>query len=416
MGFHEADGSFLPPEELVPVYHGGPLWPELTGDMLPLDRFEKRIATAEAVRRSPSELRFDDLIGKNRPHVWEEAGRAFSAAKACGAKACGAYAHCAHRAGNEAACGTACNKCCARRTFATQADALTPEPVCHTPVLGLLGSQSLLKRRRVQFAAGAASSHEDRRAGRFGAYIGWRKSWVQVAANMSAAQERRGYGRMLFRAVEELLLREGELMSWRSIRSLCRFTTAARYDRSLRATCCLWTGSRSGSPKVKAERAPKPLPPRRQQPPKACKRMREELPKSPQPKVKAERVLPPRRQQPPRACKAVREEPSAPPKRAAPKRAAPTPTAPTERATKQRVAPPATSAVPVAPSPPKRPHARAAARAPAPALPAPFQTTPVTPPSLPKRKADALTPEPVCHTPVLGLLGSQSLLKRRRVQ
>ena len=34
--------------------------------------------TGLAVRvptRSPSELRFDDLIGKNRPHVWEEAGR-----------------------------------------------------------------------------------------------------------------------------------------------------------------------------------------------------------------------------------------------------------------------------------------------------------------------------------------------------
>ena len=50
-------------------------------------------------------------------------------------------------------------------------------------------------------------------------------------------------------------------------------------------------------------------------------------------------------------------------------------------------------------------HARAAARAPAPALPAPFQTTPVTPPSLPKRKADALTPEPVCHRPRAGAVG-----------
>ncbi|CAJ1340928.1 unnamed protein product [Effrenium voratum] len=284
MGFHKADGSFLPPEELVPVYHGGPLWPELTGDMLPLDRFEKRIAAADAVRRSPSELRFDDLIGKNRPHVWEEAvWRPFG---------------CVNMA-------------------AVNLDVLPP-PITSPP--------------------------------------------------------------------------------------------------PPKPITCPPPPTPTPQPKVKAERAPKPLPPRRQQPPRACKRVREELPKPPQPKVKAERVLPPRRQQPPRACKAVREEPSAPPKRAAPKRAAPTPTAPTERATKQRVAPPATSAVPVAPSPPKRPHARAAARAPAPALPAPFQTTPVTPPSLPKRKADALTPAPVCHTPVLGLLGSQSLLKRRRVQ
>ncbi|CAJ1340930.1 unnamed protein product [Effrenium voratum] len=272
-------------------------------------------------------------------------------------------------------------------------------------------------------------------------YVGWRKSWAQVA-NVSAAQERRGYGRMLFRAVEDLLLREGVdvLALYPAPNDQApKFWSAMGFHKADGSFLPpeelvpvyhggpLWpelTGDmlpldrfeKRIAPKVKAERAPKPLPPRRQQPPRACKRVREELPKPPQPKVKAERVLPPRRQQPPRACKAVREEPSAPPKRAAPKRAAPTPTAPTERATKQRVAPPATSAVPVAPSPPKRPHARAAARAPAPALPAPFQTTPVTPPSLPKRKADALTPAPVCHTPVLGLLGSQSLLKRRRVQ
>ncbi|CAJ1340926.1 unnamed protein product [Effrenium voratum] len=286
MGFHEADGSFLPPEELVPFNHGGPLWPEVTG-ATPLARFEKRIAAADAVRRSPSELRFGDLIGKNRPHIWQE----------------------------EMWRPNGCVNMAAVNLDVLPPPITSPPPPKATP-----------------------------------------------------------------------------------------------------------------QPKVKAERAPKPLPPRRQQPPRACKPVREEPPKpTPQPKVKAERVLPPRRQQPPRACK--REEPPAPPKRAAP---APTaPTAPIERA-KQRVAPSVTGAVAVAPAPPTGPRARAAARAPTQSLPAPPQTTPVqrtraprvqisapelvTPQSLPKRKADALTPAPVCHTPVLGLLGSQSLLKRRRVQ
>lgn len=143
-------------------------------------------------------------------------------------------------------------------------------------------------------------------------------------------------------------------------------------------------------------------------------------PTPPQPKVKAERKpkpLPPRRQQPPRACKPVREV-AVPPRRAAP--------ALENEAKKQRLA-----SAPVPAPPAKGPRARADARA-AP-LPQTIQTTPVqrtrTPraqlspgvtPSLPKRRAEVLTPEPVRPTSVAPvapvLLAGQSLLKRRRVE
>ncbi|CAJ1422651.1 unnamed protein product [Effrenium voratum] len=244
MGFHEADGSFLPPEELLPFNRGGPLWPEVTGNK-PLARFEKRIATTEAVRRSPSELRFGELIGQIRPHVWLEDM--------------------------------------------------------------------------------------------------WRPNGC---VNMATVR------------LDEL------------------------------------------PPPISSSAPPKPTPP--------------------QPKVKAERKpkpLPPRRQQPPRACKPVREV-AVPPRRAAP--------ALENEAKKQRLA-----SAPVPAPPAKGPRARADARA-AP-LPQTIQTTPVqrtrTPraqlspgvtPSLPKRRAEVLTPEPVRPTSVAPvapvLLAGQSLLKRRRVE